>query len=346
MEKPTISVVIPVFNAEETISRCLRSVQAQEIHDLEILCVDDGSTDRSTTIIEQMAAEYPRIQLIRQKNRSAGAARNTGMAHAKGEYLHFLDADDTVCPGIYQRAADSLERTGAQVCVFQYRVRDRETGEEKLVPCLLNGRERVTSLCQEPAFFVYNTVAPWNKLYRRRWVEENKLRFDEIPCGNDRGFYFRWLAAARSVSLLMDYGICYQVKNCAALTGNNRWRQLDSLFFAWRSAEQAIADQPPAVRAMLTDCSMTDLLAVARSAPEKSRSAVLKQLQKFLKEVDLSPMAALPFPYTWRQVCEQLRENGTDGQEDLRSLKNRVRHIVAGVRIWGVKGCIVKRKYR
>ena len=85
MEKPTISVVIPVFNAEETISRCLRSVQAQEIHDLEILCVDDGSTDRSTTIIEQMAAEDPRIQLIRQKNRSAGAARNTGMAHAKGE---------------------------------------------------------------------------------------------------------------------------------------------------------------------------------------------------------------------------------------------------------------------
>ena len=144
----------------------------------------------------------------------------------------------------------------------------------------------------------------------------------------------------------MDCGVCYQVKNRAALTGNGRWRQLDSLFFAWRSAEQAMADQPPAVRAMLTDCSMTDLLAVARSAPGESRSAVLKQLQKFLKEVDLSPMAALPFPYTWRQVCEQLRENGTDGQEDLRSLKNRVRHIVAGVRIWGVKGCIVKRKYR
>lgn len=346
MEKPTISVVIPVFNAEETISRCLRSVQAQEIHDLEILCVDDGSTDRSTTIIEQMAAEDPRIQLIRQKNRSAGAARNTGMAHAKGEYLHFLDADDTVCPGIYQRAADSLERTGAQVCVFQYRVRDRETGEEKLVPCLLNGRERVTSLCQEPAFFVYNTVAPWNKLYRRRWVEENKLRFDEIPCGNDRGFYFRWLAAARSVSLLMDYGICYQVKNCAALTGNSRWRQLDSLFFAWKTAERALIDQPPAVRAMLMDCSMTDLLGVVRSAPEEKQSAVLGQLQEFLKEVDFSPMAALPFPYTWRQVCEQLQECGTDSLTDRKCLINRVRHIVASLRIWGLRGCVVKRKYK
>lgn len=343
MEKPTISVVIPVFNAEETISRCLRSVQAQEIHDLEILCVDDGSTDRSTTIIEQMAAEDPRIQLIRQKNRSAGAARNNGMAHARGIYLHFLDADDTVCPGIYQRAADSLERTGAQVCVFQYRVRDRETGEEKLVPCLLNGRERVTSFRREPALFMYNTVAPWNKLYRRSWVKENGLRFDEIPCGNDRGFYFRWLAAARSVSLLMDYGICYQVKNCAALTGNNRWRQLDSLFFAWRSAEQAIADQPPAVRAMLMDCSMTDLLGVVRSAPEEKQSAVLGQLQEFLKEVDFSPMAALPFPYPWRQVCEQLRDDGTDSLTDRKCLINRVRHIVAGLRIWGLRGCVVKR---
>lgn len=58
----------------------------------------------------------------------------------------------------------------------------------------------------------------------------------------------------------MDCGVCYQVKNRAALTGNGRWRQLDSLFFAWKTAEQAMADQPPAVRAMLMDCSMTDLL--------------------------------------------------------------------------------------
>ena len=104
-----------------------------------------------------------------------------------------------------------------------------------------------------------------------------------------------------------------------------------------------MADQPPAVRAMLMDCSMTDLLAVARSAPEENRAAVLGQLQEFLKEVDLSPMAALPFPYAWRRVCEQLRDDGTDSRADRKSLTNRVRHIVAGLRIWGLRGCVVKR---
>lgn len=346
MEKTTISVVIPVFNAEETIGRCLRSIQEQDVQDIEILCVDDGSTDRSVVIVEQLAKEDFRIRLIRQENRSAGAARNNGMTHATGKYLHFLDADDTVCPGIYRRTIENLERTGAQVCVFQYRVRDWETGEEKLVPCLLNGRERVTSLGREPAVFVYNTVAPWNKVYRRSWVEENELRFDEIPCGNDRGFYFRWLAVAQSVSLLMDCGVGYQVKNRTALTGIGRWRQLDSLFFAWKSAEQAFGEQSPEIRAMLMDCSMTDLLGVARSAPEENQRAAMKKLQEFLREVDFSVMTALPFPYTWRRVCEELRKSGKDSREDLSSLGNRVRHITAGLWIWGLRGCAVKRKYR
>ena len=346
MDKPTISVVIPVFNAEGSIARCLRSVQEQDVEDLEIICVDDGSTDRSAAIVEELAAEDPRVRLIRQENRSAGAARNTGMKYARGVYLHFLDADDTLCPGIYRRAAERLEQTAADVCVFQYRTRSGETGEEKAVPCLLNGRERVTSLGREPAFFVYNMVAPWNKLYRRAWVERNGFRFDEIPCGNDRGFYFRWLAAARSVCLLMDCGVCYQVKNEAALTGSSRWRHLDSLLLAWRSAEQAMADQPPAVRAMLMDCGMTDLLGVARSAPEEHRGEVLEQLRRFFRETDLSVMDALPYPYTWRRVCEQIRDGGDDAQNEEKKLKNRMRHVAASLRIWGLRGCIVKRIYR
>lgn len=226
--------------------------------------------------------------------------------------------------------------------MFQYRTWNEETEEERPVPCLLNGRERVTSPQREPAFFVYNMVAPWNKLYRRAWVERNGLRFDEIPCGNDRGFYFRWLAAARSVCLLMDYGVCYRIKNAASLTGSSRWRHLDSLFFAWRSSEQALREQPPAVRAMLMDCGMTDLLRVAQSAPAERRGEVLEQLRRFFAEIDLSVMEALPFPYTWRRVCEQIRDGGTYPENEEGKLKNRVKHTVASLRIWGLRGCLVK----
>lgn len=112
METPEISVIIPVFNAEKYIAQCLRSVQEQDVEDLEVICVDDGSTDGSAAMVEELAARDPRIRLIRQENRSAGAARNHGMRYARGKYLHFMDADDALYPGIYRRAADRLEQTG------------------------------------------------------------------------------------------------------------------------------------------------------------------------------------------------------------------------------------------
>ena len=348
---PAISVIIPVYNVESWLRRAVGSLQNQTCTSYEILLVDDGSTDGSGALCDKLADDDVRIRVIHQENQGAAAARNAAIEIARGDYLYFMDGDDwcdrTMLKDMYRVASEH----NLDLLITGFTIDTYYDDEGKYYRELRNAPDRIfesqeefrSNACQ--LFDAQLLYAPWNKLYRRSWVKENGLRFDEIPCGNDRGFYFRWLAAAQSVSLLMDCGVCYQVKNRAALTGNGRWRQLDSLFFAWRSAEQAMADQPPAVRAMLTDCSMTDLLAVARSAPEEKQSAVLGQLQEFLKEVDFSPMAALPFPYIWRQVCEQLRELGTDSLTDRKCLINRVRHIVASLRIWGLRGCVVKKIY-
>ena len=128
MDSPLLSVIIPVHNAEKYIRQCISSILDQGIGNLEILCVDDGSTDHSAEILDSMAAEVPQLHVIRQPNRSAGAARNHGLAFAKGKFVHFLDADDWLCPDIYSKSIGLMEKTGADVCIFQYIFRTNYIG--------------------------------------------------------------------------------------------------------------------------------------------------------------------------------------------------------------------------
>ena len=107
---PLISIIIPVYNTEAYIDRCLRSVVDQTYRNLEILLIDDGSTDDSTAKCEQWAKEDARIRLIRQENRGAGAARNHGLQLAKGEYIGFTDSDDWIEPVMYEELYKALER--------------------------------------------------------------------------------------------------------------------------------------------------------------------------------------------------------------------------------------------
>lgn len=337
---PQISVVIPVYNAEEYVEECIRSVFDQGIEEIEIICVDDGSSDNSVAVLQRLAEQDGRIRVICQENRSAGAARNHGLQYARGTYVHFLDADDRVCAGIYRKAIEWLEQTGADTCMFQYSFYDNSTGEEIPCPCLLNGKERVTTFRQEPAFFMYNMVAPWNKVYRHAWIERHGMWFDEIHCGNDRGFYYRSMAAGGKIALCMDLGVAYRVKNAKALTGTNRYRHLDSLLFAWDTSTRALEGESKAIQAMLMDCAVKDLLFVFDQAPAEKRGELVAQLQDRFRQVDFSAMRHLPFPYAWEQAVEQIRQGKDPGTE--KNMRDRIRKVIAMVRIWGVRGCAVK----
>src|SRR5687768_11758936 len=101
-ESPLLSVVIPVYNVERYIADCLESLLAQSYLSFEAILVDDGSTDRSVAIAERYAAEDPRLRFVHQANAGLGAARNRGVAAARGTYLTFLDPDDLLVPGAYE----------------------------------------------------------------------------------------------------------------------------------------------------------------------------------------------------------------------------------------------------
>ena len=116
-----VSVIIPVYNVEPYLKQCMDSVVGQTLKDIEIICVDDGSTDNSLDILREYAAEDSRIQIIEQKNAGAGAARNNGMRYATGKYLSFLDSDDFFEPRMLEKAYDLAEKDQADFVAYKIR---------------------------------------------------------------------------------------------------------------------------------------------------------------------------------------------------------------------------------
>lgn len=179
---PLISVIIPVYNAEKYLRRCLDSVVAQTYRNLEIICVDDGSVDESGKICDQYAVRDARIKVIHQENQGLSAARNKGLDAAEGEYIAFVDSDDYILEDMYKKMLDKLLNYNVDLCVcqWQYELSDgRQVVKRKNIAPTIYGRK--TSL--EFARFLYMgnyengvVVAAWNKLYRRALLD--KIRFE------------------------------------------------------------------------------------------------------------------------------------------------------------------------
>ena len=125
-----VSVVIPVYNSEKYLEKCLDSVLASTFSDLEILCVDDGSGDRSMEILRAYVHKDPRIRILAQDHQFAGAARNAGIKAATGRYIHFLDSDDEIMPDAYEKLAEAAEASRADVCECLYLFRNELTGSD------------------------------------------------------------------------------------------------------------------------------------------------------------------------------------------------------------------------
>src|SRR3954449_5241960 len=110
---PRVSVVVPIYNVEPYLGDCLDSLAAQTFRDLEIVMVDDGSTDRSGEIARDYGARDPRFRLVERPNGGLSAARNTGIDAARGEFLAFVDSDDVVAPTAYERLVAALDASGS-----------------------------------------------------------------------------------------------------------------------------------------------------------------------------------------------------------------------------------------
>ena len=230
MEKPLVSVIIPVYNVEQYLRQCLDSVVNQTLKDIEIICVNDSSTDNSLAILNEYAARDSRIKVITQPNGGAGAARNNGLSASTGKYLTFLDSDDFFEPDMLELAYEKAEEDKADFVVFQsdqYYTDDDKfvqvawTLREKEIPPYTPFSHRQMT---DNIFKVFVGWA-WDKLYNREFVEQNHLLFQEQRTSNDMLFVFSAVAIAKRITVVKKV-LAHQrrdAKDSLSKTRENSW---------------------------------------------------------------------------------------------------------------------------
>lgn len=216
VETPFVSVIMPVYNVEEFIEQGMDTLLNQTLRNIEIIVVDDGSTDRSLEILNAYAAKDSRVRVFTQKNQFAGAARNLGLSHARGEYVIFLDSDDFFARSLCEDAYFAGKVHNADVVLFGAKHYNNATAQYKEAKWLLNGY-----LAPEKQPFNYkdcpdvlyriSTPAPWTKLFRREFVQTAGLQFQQIQNANDLFFTYSALAMAERIVTLDKPLVYYRV---------------------------------------------------------------------------------------------------------------------------------------
>lgn len=185
--KQMISVIVPVYNTEKYLDRCIQSILAQTYTNFELLLIDDGSTDSSGAICEKYAESDSRIRVFHKENGGVSSARNMGLDNAKGEWVTFIDSDDTIKEDFLKNllpkqnedfVMDSSDERSASLPDGSY------VGKE-MIKVVLSG---------------WQILCPWGKMFKKSIVSKNKIRFDESGClGEDTLFNLRYLVYADSL---------------------------------------------------------------------------------------------------------------------------------------------------
>ena len=193
--EPKISIIIPVYNVEKYLCECIDSILNQTFHDFEIICVDDGSIDKTLEILRDYKNKDERIFILQQHHSGAAEARNNGIRLARGKYIQFLDSDDYFEQTMLEELYNHAEKFGADLTVCSAKkVNDNEEVTESgnpLWPLYLDKvpLNRLFSPENYPNdIFDLFCVVPWNKLIRRDLVTNNNLKFQNLSSSNDVAF--------------------------------------------------------------------------------------------------------------------------------------------------------------
>ena len=212
-----ISVIVPCFNAERYLRVCLESLKAQETPEIEMIFIDDGSSDATGAILDAFARTEPRAQVVHILNSGVSAARNRGLSMAKGRYIAFVDADDALEEDSFARLYQAAVRSGAQITSANHILFDEALGQRvpvEIEPVVQQPSEIVREIIHMHR--IYNNI--WNKLYARELFDG--LRLDEgVRIGEDALLNLQLFLRADKVAHLPDYTYVYRVHSQSAMAG-------------------------------------------------------------------------------------------------------------------------------
>ena len=224
---PKISVIIPVYNSQNYLVKCLETVINQTLKEIEIICIDDGSIDDSIDILIKYSNKDPRITVLKQDNLHAGVARNAGLLIAKGKYLSFIDSDDFIELNMLEEMYNKIKSQNADIIICQCKTFDSETGkfDEKkfdisLKINLIPKKEPFSVNDLSNNIFQFCLGWAWDKLFRTDFIRENSIRFQNIMNINDQQFTYTALCLANKITTIKKRLVIKRLKNKNSISAN------------------------------------------------------------------------------------------------------------------------------
>lgn len=236
MEKIKISIIIPVYNVEKYLRECLDSILAQTFQDFEIICVDDGSTDKSLEILQEYKRKDDRFVILQQRHAGAGAARNHGLKLAEGKYIQFLDSDDYFEPNLLEELYTRAEKFGSDLTVCSSRKVDdegniTETGSP-------NFPINIDKVPMEQVFnrqdfkdeiFCLLIPVVWNKLIKKSFLDKNHLEFPKLTIYEDIAFMHSVVACADRIVAFNKELINYRFNRPGSLVSTRSSHTIEAI---------------------------------------------------------------------------------------------------------------------
>ncbi len=209
-----ISIIVPIYNAEKYIRRCIESILCQTYCDFELLVVDDGSDDSSHAICDEYAKQDHRVRVLHKRNGGVSSARNLGLDNASGEWVAFCDADDYVSPLYLENLYRATDNSDIDLVLNYAIVHNGGEIKEELYP------SRVVDLSDVGSLFFENDLiwhtSPWSKLFRRNIIECERLRFAEgVNIGEDAVFLYTYMLHCRKIRTVCTCDYNYMINSAS-----------------------------------------------------------------------------------------------------------------------------------
>jgi len=250
-EQPLISVIVPVYNGQDYLEKCIESIQSQTYENVEIIIVNDGSTDATGQVCVRIKERYQNIHVITMEDEGVSAARNAGLDAAKGAFVTFVDADDRIRPKMLEVLYQGIMDTGSDVCGCRFLMWENEEEWEELQQKRYRVEKPVT---YQPTEYLEKEVLNgnsrcWSKLYRRGAIGKQRFRRG-LTIGEDMLFVVELLPYIRSISEIDYPGYGYYVNPKGAMNRTFTPRYMDQIT-CWEAAREAMPDKP-AIRSRVT----------------------------------------------------------------------------------------------
>lgn len=214
---PHLSIIVPICNVENYLKECMDSILRQTLKELEVICVDDGSTDHSLQILREYEKKDDRVKVISKKNSGYGNTMNVGINAATAKYIGIVESDDYIAENMFRRLYDTITAYDADVVksdhyIFSTKGGKRNCHFQRVCPHEYYGRVLNADICEEIFDF---TMMNWTGIYKRAFINEKNIRHNESPGASfqDNGFWFQVFAQAKKIVFINEAFYYYRQDN-------------------------------------------------------------------------------------------------------------------------------------